>query len=168
MSPLLWSKWSTWAQIRIMQIACLHLSHVHFLQTKIYTGMLYVEAEIGLHSRQLKVTGEFRVWASELKRSWEIKPQSSRNDAERNLGSKADTSKPENQERASEKSFSPSTFVLWLLISNWQTFRKPENWDLYCLPLFMHSEVLYYFPKPLKTYCFIRKSAAFLLFYLRK
>lgn len=46
-----------------LEIACLHLSRVRFLQTKICINMLYIKTEIGLHSRQLKENSE-----SELKR----------------------------------------------------------------------------------------------------
>lgn len=53
-------EWYAWAQIRIMQIA-LCLSCVHFLQTRIYRDMLYIETEIGLHSRQLKENSEFEL-----------------------------------------------------------------------------------------------------------
>ena len=148
-----------------MQITCLTLSHIYFLQNKMYTYMLCTARQkLDFIQDNWRQTVEWRDWASELKR---IKPsQWSKKGVKRNLEQMPARRNLKTRKAHLKKVLVP-TDLCWgcRSISGRQL---EEAWNLRltlaCIICAYRSLVLFSQATKDTLHCFTRKSATFSVF----
>lgn len=141
MNALMTLEWYTWAQLKNRQIACSSLSYIHFCKPKNVCTLCIARQKLGFiqdNWREQEAWEESSLLSGQRtvqKGIWEAK-QTRTNFRTRKVHLR--------------KVSIPIDLCCGCRSLSEDRYRKPGNWNLHCLVLFMHTEVLCYFPKPLR------------------